>query len=79
MYALGSITLKVEDTERKTSVVEVLNTFQRSCYSFGTIDFGDREKLTAIVKITDRDGNLVEEDKEDGNVDEDGYTVITHM
>ena len=74
MFALGSITLQVEDTVRRTNVVEVMDTVQRTAYSFGTIDFGEREKLVAIVKIVDRNGDTVTEEGEDGDIIEEEVT-----
>ena len=67
MYAMGYVTLQLEDTIRQTHVNEVMNTEDRTAYAFGTIDFGDREKLVAKVTITDSNGKIVSDRTEEGS------------
>ncbi len=76
LYALGTVELQVEDTIRRTSVVEVMDTIQRTAFSFGTIDFGEREKLVAIAKIVDRNGNTVGENENEGEIEEETMTLL---
>ncbi len=61
MFAQGYIYFAHKGTEIRVHVAEMLANYQRRVYAFGTTSFGERDKLVAITKIVDRNGNIVSE------------------
>lgn len=61
MFADGRVKVSCSGVNKKYHLSEILSNKQRELFSFGTIAYGDKEKIIAIVQIRDRDGNIVDE------------------
>ena len=59
MYAVGYAGMELDGRGRRVHISEVLPYEERKIYTFGTTDYGQRDKLVGITKITDKDGNVV--------------------
>ena len=60
MFARGTLYVSCAGLTKRFHVSEVLSYDQRKLYAFGTIDFGERDKIVSVVKVVDQNGEVIQ-------------------